>query len=649
MSRATIGLTAQPRTRVRERLVTRQQDRSNLLAGVFGCVALTALGLMHGGYFETTWGWGSLLCLWLVMVTLLSSDQICIGSWDLCFLGGLALFLAFTAVSSWWSIAPAAPIRELERGVLIFSSVLAVTLLSPRRMRPVLGGVLAGIAIVACYGLMTRLFPTRFGTFDAIAGYRLADPLGYWNALGLFSAMGVLLALGFAARARTLYARGLGSSLPVLLCPVMYFTFGRGAWLALGVGLAAALAIDSRRLQLSFSVLATAPLPALAIWMCSRQPDLNRRTAGLADATAEGKRLAFILVALTVSATVVGPALQLAERKLDVGRGLRRAYGGALLVLTIGLTVLGIVSFGGPREVVSRAYGAFKAPPVSVSSSNALNGRLFSLSSNGRLDQWRVAIDDFRAHQWLGSGAGTYEYAWMTNRPVGRKVRDAHSLYVEVLAELGPIGLGLLLLTFAVPILAACRARRHPLAPIALGAYLAYAAHAGVDWDWEMPAVTIAGLLCGAAVLVAARSNANTRLINKPMRLVVATGTAALAAFAFVGLMGNLAIAASSNAASSRNWQESARRAQDAKQWMPWSSDPWRLEGEAQYVLHQDAAARVNFRKAASKDPNNWLVWADLATVSPHGAWRAPARRALELNPLAPELGDFRRALGVKG
>ena len=74
---------------------------------------------------------------------------------------------------------------------------------------------------------------------------------------------------------------------------------------------------------------------------------------------------------------------------------------------------------------------------------------------------------------------------------------------------------------------------------------------------------------------------------------------------------------------------------------MPWASDPWRLQGEAQYVLHQDAAARVNFRKAIAKDPNNWLVWADLATVSPHGAWRAPARRALELNPLAPAARGF--------
>ena len=60
-------------------------------------------------------------------------------------------------------------------------------------------------------------------------------------------------------------------------------------------------------------------------------------------------------------------------------------------------------------------------------------------------------------------------------------------------------------------------------------------------------------------------------------------------------------------------------------------------------------AARANFRKAIAKDPNNWLLWDDLASASTRGTWQAPARRALELNPLAPELGAFRQALGVKG
>jgi hypothetical protein len=220
---------------------------------------------------------------------------------------------------------------------------------------------------------------------------------------------------------------------------------------------------------------------------------------------------------------------------------------------------------------------------------------------------------------------------------------------VEVLAELGPLGLALLLLTFSIPIYAAVKVRRHPLVPIALGAYVAFLLHAAVDWDWEMPALTIAGLLCGVAIMVVARSNPEGRPLTKPVRIGAVTAIAVVAALAFVGLMGNLAIASSNNAKSDGNWARAEQRAGDAKRWMPWSSLPWILQGEAQYVQRKDAAARANFDTARTKDPNNWLVWADLATVSPHGTWRAPARRALELNPLAPELGDIRKALGVNG
>jgi hypothetical protein len=36
---------------------------------------------------------------------------------------------------------------------------------------------------------------------------------------------------------------------------------------------------------------------------------------------------------------------------------------------------------------------------------------------------------------------------------------------------------------------------------VATGAYVAFLFHIGVDWDWEMPAVTVAGLACGTALV----------------------------------------------------------------------------------------------------------------------------------------------------
>ena len=43
------------------------------------------------------------------------------------------------------------------------------------------------------------------------------------------------------------------------------------------------------------------------------------------------------------------------------------------------------------------------------------------------------------------TGAGTFERSWQRNPDAVLKARDAHSLYLETLSELGPVGLGLLI------------------------------------------------------------------------------------------------------------------------------------------------------------------------------------------------------------
>ena len=58
-------------------------------------------------------------------------------------------------------------------------------------------------------------------------------------------------------------------------------------------------------------------------------------------------------------------------------------------------------------------------------------------------------------------------------------VRDAHSLYLEILAELGPIGLALLVTALVVPLVALWRVRAWAPAATPAAAYLAWLVHAG--------------------------------------------------------------------------------------------------------------------------------------------------------------------------
>ncbi|MGH3103341.1 MAG: hypothetical protein ACRDN6_04505, partial [Gaiellaceae bacterium] len=79
------------------------------------------------------------------------------------------------------------------------------------------------------------------------------------------------------------------------------------------------------------------------------------------------------------------------------------------------------------------------------------------------------------------------------------------SVYLQSLAELGPLGLLLVVTALGLPLVRLRRRWDDPLVPAATAAYVAFVLHAGIDWDWEMPAVGLAGIFCGAALLVATR------------------------------------------------------------------------------------------------------------------------------------------------
>jgi O-antigen ligase len=505
---------------------------------------------------------------------------------------------------------------------------------------PLLAGVLAGITLASAYGLATRLFPERMGSYDPVQGNRLAEPLGYANALGVFAVMGSLLAAGVAVRARRPVVRALSAASLVILVPTLYFTFSRGAWVALAAGLAATIAVDRRRLQFAAGLLVVAPPSAIAVWLASRSTALTNEQPVFAEVSRDGRRFALAVVVLAAISALAALAFFYAEARIQVGRRLRWSFALFLAaVLVAGLASV-FVAYGTPATLARKAYEGFKAPPVPVTD---LNDRLFQLSGKTRAEYWAAAWDDFEAHPALGSGAGSYEQYWLRSRSNGAEdVRDAHGLYLETLAELGPVGLGLLLAALAVPIAAAVRARKAPLVPTASGAYVAYLVHAGVDWDWEMMSVTAAALLCGVALLVWARGT-GTRTLSAATRAGVLAAALALTAFSFVGLVGNSALAAGYDAFAAGRDDEAEAEARKAAKWAPWSPEPWQLLGEVQLAKGDSPLARANFRKAIAKDERNWELWFGLAEASAGDERKRAFARAVSLNPWSIELAEFER------
>lgn len=133
-------------------------------------------------------------------------------------------------------------------------------------------------------------------------------------------------------------------------------------------------------------------------------------------------------------------------------------------------------------------------------------GQALTLFGENRPHYWHVALEDVEANPALGSGAGTFGAFWLEHRPVDEFVHDAHSLFLEMLAELGPPGLALLVIGLGVPLLG-LRRRQDPFVAAAAGAYAAFLLHAAVDWDWEFGAVGLVGILCSGALLTGTRSD----------------------------------------------------------------------------------------------------------------------------------------------
>src|SRR5579872_7514608 len=157
--------------------------------------------------------------------------------------------------------------HEVQRD-LAYTGVVAAGLLIVRRTATsqLLAGVLGGITVDCLYGLGTRVLPDHLGRFDSTSfGYRLSPPITYWNGLGIFGVMGLALALAFALRSRSLVGRALAAAALPFLAACVYFTFSRGAWYALVLGLVATIAVDPRRLQLLAGGAILAIFPALGI------------------------------------------------------------------------------------------------------------------------------------------------------------------------------------------------------------------------------------------------------------------------------------------------------------------------------------------------------------------------------------------------
>jgi O-Antigen ligase len=636
------------------------------------------------------------------------------GAWSASLLLALA---ALSALSVIWSVQPDASWQDAGR-LFAYSAVFALAVLlahvTPARWSAVLGGVLLAAVTVCGYALLTKVFPDAIGVKQDYGPVyaRLREPYGYWNAIGLAGALGAVGCMWLGAR-RTGHALLNALAYPAmgLVLVTLMLAYSRGALVALVAGLALWLCLVPLRLR-GVAVLCAGVVGAgvVVAWDFS-QHALTTDNTPLAARVSAGHQLGVLLVAVLLALTAVGLAAGfLTDRSREtlasgehprfdqhaLSPVLRRRVGAVLLSLPV-IAVIAVagaltVSHRGLFGSISHTAGTLTNPNAAVPANGP--GRLTAIGSV-RARYWNEALEIFQDHPPLGVGAEGYETARLRYRTAIINVGQAHGFIVQTLADLGLVGLLVVLALFGSWLTAAGRAT-HPFnrrwsgwrwrpVPSAESRYTAervglltmvclvttFGVHSFVDWTWYVPGLACTALLCAGwvagrgplpGVLAATGAPAGSldpsRLDDRvppsprlrlpsPRKIGPLRGGAAAAVVIFALLAAwaewqpQRSVDASNEALAlvAHNPTAALTAAHTAVSRDPLSAEALLTLAAVQESAGQSAAATATYEQAVHLQPSNFKTWQalgeyDLSVGQPQAALQA-LRAAVYLNPEA--------------
>jgi hypothetical protein len=455
---------------------------------------------------------------------------------------------------------------------------------------------------VCLLGLLNWLWPESIGN-DHVRGTlpleRLNWPLGYWNGMAAFAAMTFAGCLAFASHATSLLTRGLAAAALPVLPVVVYLTYSRGGVFFLAIAVVVTLTCAQHRLAALLQVAASAPFAATTILFIRGHEDLARGLGG------EGAAVVMGLIGMG-SAIGVGTAVTLRRRGLDQRMRLPRnlARGAAAL----GVACVAAATIFVAPVAVKRAQESFTAAEVAREDDPTAR---FANLGGGRDELFAAAIDSWKESRWRGTGPGTFEFTWNTDRRYAGFVRDAHSLYLEALAESGVVGF-IAVLVFFGGLASALLLRLRRVAEEQFPAVLAgtgvlgvFLVAAAVEWAWELTAlVALMLIVVGAA---ASTGGEGSRRPGRRVRLLAIPSVAAILVIS-APTLGTSLVRESQAAVAAGDTRKALRLAGDAVELAPWAATP---RVQRALVLEERGdleGALESAEQATSREPANWRI-----------------------------------------
>jgi O-Antigen ligase len=615
-------------------LTMREQAHAALVA-----VALVVAALVQGTFAPSAYAAASIL-IWVVVITGLASRVLPVApvARTAAVAGASLAGLAAIALASvaWASDQGRAFEEAVRASAYLGLFTLAVCTASAGGRRQWIAGLTVGLGAVSILALLSYLQPGLLdsGELERLipsdAG-RLSYPIGYWNGAAALLATAVILLAYSGARAPERWQRSLAAAvIPIALLGI-WLTSSRGGAAAAVIGIVVLVAATGGRSRLLLGIMIGAAAGAVLIVAAEQMGDL---TSGVADAArrADGDRMSVLAFVVALAAGGAAWLLDGAAPRLLISR---RA--------ATGLAVLAIVGIGAGAAVANPAerFREFKAPPAEVETPGSAQ---HSESSSGRWQFWSEAVDAFESAPVAGIGAGAYEDWWARNATIPVFVRNPHSLPLQEGAELGAVGVALLLAFCGAVGLAAFRrisAGTGGDAGLLLAVLVTLGISAAIDWTWEIPAVfapavASAGLLTASAPGPRLGENAYWLGLGTLGVAWVATIAAALV------LLTELKLDQSRDAAAHDRIDQGIERALEARTVQPWSPEPY-----TQLALLEEArgnldGALARLRQAEARDSEDWRLPLIEARVQRERGDRRARYEAIErvrdLNRLWPTL-----------
>lgn len=546
----------------------------------------------------------------------------------------LGLWL-WTLLSIGWAAAPDLAWIEANRTAVAVAALavgLGLGTLLPRAGEKLAVGVSAAAVVPLGWAVVVAVFP------DAGGGtVRLADPLGYWNALALVAAFAVPGALALAAGPRSLGVAGrlIAAGWLAVLVTIATLTLSRGGLLAFAVAALVALTALAPRGPAVGALVAGLVGAVLPVTFGLTDDTYTSEALSSAARSDAGLGLGWRLLVGVAVAVGVAEGLRRVRwgaDRLDSDR-VRTALAGLAVLVGLAL-VVGVAVSGSVRD----GLGEGGTGAVSNDSS-----RVADLGTNNRPEWWGEALRGFADAPLAGQGGGGFALVHLQERPEGSldafNPQEPHQLELRLLSGLGVVGLALFLAAVGAVAWGGLRARAAGRAgdaglPVAIA--LAFLVQAQVDWSFAIPAL-VAPAAAAAGVIVSGATTGRGGL-NRRQEPLLAIGLVAIVATMAVSgtlpWLSQRATASAEDALVAGDPGLALDRAETARSLNPYALRPLLIEGLAYADLRLRAEELGAFQEMTRTQPDNPSAWKRFALAlgrDPRAieAWR----QVLRLNP----------------